>query len=260
MRRLRVRVCLRGRRALNDHATTDFDLPCLELCIEQAAWLRGARSRLLRRAGIERRKAIVELGPGWGIVANELCRRSGQPVIAIDRRARPAGVSLHENVDWIVAGAEQLPLADGSADLIFAQLTFLWLNARLAVAEAARVLAPGGVLVAIEPDYGGMMEHPSEIATRTLWIAALQRAGANPYIGRELPDLFADAGLRVETRFPDRYQAAAAARLDLLSELRLTNEEQRQVARIRSHLQSHPERGVAYLPLWMVMGEKPSAA
>ncbi|GAG42589.1 unnamed protein product, partial [marine sediment metagenome] len=90
------------------------------------------------------------------------------------------------------------------------------------------------------------------------WVAALQRAGADPCIGRKLPSLFAAAGLRVETRFPDRYQIAQPARLDLLRELRLTADERRQIDRIRARLRAQPEIGVAHLPLWMVLGEKPS--
>ncbi len=231
--RMRLCVCLCGRRPLNDHERANFDLPSFDLCSQQAAWLRGARSRLLRRAGIARRRLIVELGAGWGIVANELCVRTGQRVVAVDRRPRPQGVELHEHVDWLVGRAEELPLADASVDLVFAQLTVLWLDAPLAIAEVARVLAPGGVFAVIEPDYGGLMEHPEGIATRSLWMATLQRAGADPCVGRKLPSLFAAAGLRVETRFPDRYELAQPARLDLLTELPLTADERRQVDRIR---------------------------
>lgn len=249
---------LRGRRTLNDHVTSDVDLPNLDLCLEQAAWLRGARSRLLRRAGIEHRNVIVELGAGWGIVSNELCQRSGRPVVAIDRRPRPRGVTLHEDVQWLVGCAERLPLDDASVDLVFAQFTLLWLNAPRAVAEAVRVLAPGGALAVIEPDYGGLMEHPAEIATRDVWMAALQRAGADPGIGRKLPDLFAAAGLRVETRFADRYEPAHPARLDLLAELDLTENQRQQLQRVRGYMQANPTIGVAHLPLWMVLGQKPA--
>lgn len=255
---MRLCVCLRGRRPLNDREFGTTDLPCFDLCCQQAAWLRGARSRLLRRAEIERRRSIVELGAGWGIVANELCQRTGRRVVALDRRPRPAGVELHEHVDWLVGRAEELPLADASVDLVFAQLTLMWLDASRAIAEAARVLAPGGVLAVIEPDYGGLMEHPEEIATKSLWMAALQRAGADPCVGRKLPGLFATAGLRVETRFPDRYELAQPARLDLLTELPMTEDERRQLDRIRVRLHTDPEIGVAHLPLWMVLGEKPT--
>jgi len=254
--RLRLRVRLRRGRTLNDADAPGSDLPSLALCREQAAWLRGARSRLLRRAGIARRERIVELGAGWGIVSAELCQRSGREVIAIDRRPRPIGAALPAGVDWLVGCAEQLPLADASVDLLFAQFTFLWLDAPRAVAEAARVLAPGGALAVIEPDYGGLMEHPAEIATKELWIAALRRAGADPCVGRKLPELLANAGLRVETRFADRYETPQPARLELLAELDLTADERRQVDSIRARLRVNPAGVVTHLPIWMVLGEK----
>ena len=58
------------------------------------------------------------------------------------------------------APAERLPFADGAFDLVFCQFALLWLDAAAAVGEVRRVLSPGGVLAAIEPDYGGMIEHP----------------------------------------------------------------------------------------------------
>jgi SAM-dependent methyltransferase len=256
---MRLRVCVCGRRPLNDHKGS-VDLPSFDLCRRQTAWLRGARSRLLRRAGIEHRSVIVELGAGWGLVASELCRRTGRRVIALDRRGPPCstqtpGVELHDDVDWLAGRAEALPLADASVDLVFAQFTFLWLNPPAAIAEAVRVLVPGGILAVIEPDYDGMMEHPEQIATRQIWMAALQRAGADPRIGRKLPGLFEAAGLRVETRFPDRYEAAQPARLDLLSELPLTASQQQSLDQVKKCL-AETRTAIAYLPLWMVLGEK----
>ena len=253
-----MRLCLRlcRRWALSNSERERFDLPSYELCSRQADWLRGARSRLLRRAGIERCDRLLEIGAGWGIVANELCTRSGSPVFALDRRPKPESVCLHDQVDWLVGQAEQLPIADNSVDLVFAQFTFLWLDAPRAIAEVVRVLAPGGFVAVIEPDYGGLMECPEETITRPLWIAALQRAGADPFIGRKLPRWFAAAGLRVETRFPDRYETAEPSRLDFLTELPLSQEETRQVTTIQAWLNANPRQGISHLPLWMVLGEK----
>ncbi len=270
LRRLRVCLRLRGRRTLNDRSnsdressdreSSDRDLPSVDLCRTQAAWLRGARSRLLRRAALQGRRTIVEIGAGWGLVANELCQRTGRSVLAVDRRSPPRGVELDERVQWIVGQAERLPFADRSVDLIFAQLTFLWLDASRAMREAARVLAPGGVLVAIEPDYGGLMEYPPDVATQHLWLSALRRAGADPCIGRKLPGMCAAAGLRVETRFLDRYEPAQNSRLDLLAELELLANEAKELARVRHNLETHSDIAVAHLPLWMVIGEQPTTA
>jgi SAM-dependent methyltransferase len=253
---LRLRLC--RRRPLNHHCHESIDLPRFALCTAQADWLRGARSRLLRRAGIEHRHKIVELGAGWGIVASELCVRTGRRIVAIDRRPPPDNVPTHDRVDWLVAHAESLPLANDSVDLVFTQFALLWMDAARVMAEVARVLAPGGVVVAIEPDYGGLMEYPAEIASKSIWLSALRRAGADPCIGRKLPSLFAEQSLRVETRFPDRYELAQPERLDLLNELPLTADERRHSDRIAQQLQSQRAVAVAHLPLWMVLGEKPS--
>ena len=254
--RMRLCLCLRGRWALSDTERERFDLPSYELCSKQANWLRGARSRLLRRAGIERRQRVLELGAGWGIVASELCSRTGRRVFALDRRSQPRDVPMHEHVDWLVGRAERLPVANESVDLVFAQFAFLWLDAPQSIAEVVRVLAPGGCVAVIEPDYGGLMEYPEEVVTRPLWIAALQRAGADPFIGRKLPRLFSAAGLRVETRFPDRYEMAQSSRFEFLAELPQGQQEQEQLMLIRSRIDAHPEQGISHLPLWMVLGEK----
>ena len=254
--RMRLCLCLCGRWALSITNRESFDLPSFDLCISQADWLRGARSRLLRRAGIERRDRVLEIGAGWGIVANELCSRTGRRVVALDRRPQPEGVRLHEHVDWLVGRAEQLPMADESVDLVFAQFTFLWLDGPQSIAEIVRVLAPGGFVAVIEPDYGGLMESPEETVTQPLWVAALQRAGADPFIGRKLPRLLSAAGLKVETRFPDRYEMAQPSRLDFLTELPLREGEQRQIKSVGEWLDAHPDQGICHLPLWMVLGEK----
>jgi hypothetical protein len=91
-----------------------------------------------------------------------------------------------------------------------------------------------------------------------VWVAALQRAGGDPFIGRKLPHLFSAAGLRVETRFPDRYEMAQPARIDFLTELPLSQEERKKMKAIRQWLREHPDEGICHLPLWMVLGEKPS--
>ncbi len=256
--RMCVRVCLCRRWPLSRIVSESFDLPRFELCRRQADSLRGARSRLLRRAGIERRNTIVEIGAGWGIVANELCSRTGRTVIALDRRPRPSEAELDKHIDWVVGRAEQLPMANESVDLIFAQFTFLWLDLTKSITEVVRVLAPGGMVSVIEPDYGGLMEFPEGIVTHPVWISALQRAGADPIVGRQLPGKFADAGLRVETRFADRYETADPRRLDFLTELPLTGQERRHIERIQQWLKRHPGEGTSHLPLWMVLGEKPS--
>ena len=241
--------------------------PRRELAAKQAAWLYRARSRLLRRAGIARRRRVLEVGAGWGTVTDELKRRCGGTVIALDRdlgddahgAPRPQRPDAPPALTHrVVADARRLPLADRCCDLVFSQFTWLWVrDPGRAIAEAARVLAPGGALAAIEPDYGGLMENPPETALRAVWIGALRRAGADPLIGRQLPALFAAAGLRVETRFLDRLEPPAPERIDLLTDLPLTSEEASRVDQVRAAVRRPSGGAVAHLPCWLVLGEKP---
>ncbi|HET8706213.1 MAG TPA: hypothetical protein VFM46_07930, partial [Pseudomonadales bacterium] len=68
--------------------------------------------------------------------------------------------------------------------------------------EMARVTRLGGAVLALaEPDYGGRIDFPAELATLGRWQAeALQAQGADPQMGRKLAGLFASAGIKdVET-------------------------------------------------------------
>jgi SAM-dependent methyltransferase len=242
--------------------TTSAALPSPSLAAAQAEWLRGARSRLLRRADIAHRRRVLDLGAGWGHVSHELQQRSGGSVVALDCATLPSPVECgiaeqHPGIERVVANAEALPFADDSFDLVFAQFTFLWIgNPRQAIAEARRVLAPGGVLAAIEPDFGGLMEHPGEIALRDVWLAALGRSGADPCVGRKLADWFVCEGLRVESLFPDRLEPADPRRFDLLGELPLTPDERARLETVRACWPAHAPRAAVHLPCWLVLGRK----
>jgi SAM-dependent methyltransferase len=155
--------------------------------------------------------------------------------------------------------AEQLPLADGLFDLVFCQFALLWLDVAAAVREIRRVLSPGGVLVALEPDYGGLIEHPPEIATRDLWLAALARAGADPCVGRKLPAILAAAGFDVRVDLLDRLTPPSSLRFDLLDGLPL-NDEERAALRKARHCDASLDDAsrVAHLPMFLILAETPT--
>ena len=60
-----------------------------------------------------------------------------------------------------------------------------------------RVTRPGGYVCAFaEPDYGGRIAYPAELAKATdLQTRSLKQQGANPSIGRQLLHFFTEAGL-----------------------------------------------------------------
>jgi ubiquinone/menaquinone biosynthesis C-methylase UbiE len=93
---------------------------------------------------------IADVGCGTGIVTVRLLR-PGRSVIGIDRSAGMAAVAAGRLPGRITLGnVTRLPLASGSVDVV----TMVWLlhllpaaAAATAIAEAGRVLRPGGLLI-----------------------------------------------------------------------------------------------------------------
>ena len=94
---------------------------------------------------------LADIGCGTGIVTARLLR-PGRSVIGIDRSAGMAAVAAGRLPGRVALGsATRLPLASGSVDVV----TMVWLlhllraaDVAAAVAEAGRVLGPGGLLIA----------------------------------------------------------------------------------------------------------------
>lgn len=91
-------------------------------------------------------RLAVDCGAGNGQASVALAEYFEQ-VLAIDVSAEQiAHHSAHPRVRYVVALAELLPAATGSADLILAAQAAHWFNLENFYAEAERVLVPGGVL------------------------------------------------------------------------------------------------------------------
>ena len=168
------------------------------------------------------------------------------------------GASHFAGAAAVCGRAEQLPLADAAFDLVFCQFALLWLDAPAAVREIRRVLVPGGALVALEPDYGGLVEYPPEIATRDLWLAGLGRAGADPCVGRKLPAMLAAAGFHVRVDLLDRLLPPSPLRFELLAGLPLSDEEHTQRRRAeQSDARLDDSAKVVHLPMFLIVAEVP---
>lgn len=236
-------------------------LPSRSLLEHQSNHLAGIRARLLRGVHIARRRSVLDLGAGYGAVTPELVRRSGGRVVAIDlhRSALAADPTPFQGAGRICCNAMRLPFADGCFDLVFCQFALMWMDAAPVIAEVFRVLEPAGTLIAIEPDYGGMIEFPESIRTRDIWQDALGRAGADPFIGRKLPSLLSAAGFDVRVEQVSEVGPADENRFHLLRGLPLTAEERQQLDAIEQSDRElmGPWDRVVHLPLFLVTAAKP---
>lgn len=230
-------------------------LPSPELLAQQSDWLAAARSRLLRRVQIAHRRTVLDLGCGWQTVTPELARRSGGTVIAADSVPKVFAMPKEGSpaIQRVRCDAACLPFRSGSFDLVFCQFALLWFGNATSISEIRRVLRPGGVLVALEPDYGGLIEFPDEIATAQLWQTALRRAGANPHIGRHLPGMLSDNGFDVRVDLLDRLTPPSLLRFDLLRGLSLTEAETKQLdGIIAADSACQSSRQAVHLPIFLV--------
>jgi SAM-dependent methyltransferase len=110
------------------------------------------------------------------------------------RKARDRGLNV------VQGDAMALPFDDGAFDIVYCSFTLLWVNdPAKAVEEMTRVSRRYVVLLA-EPDYGGRVCCPQEVAELDGHLtASLMEEGADPFMGRKLAQLMKDAGLTVES-------------------------------------------------------------
>jgi SAM-dependent methyltransferase len=92
---------------------------------------------------------VLDVGCGPGDLTERFVKEVGADVKAIDVSPRMVELSRARGIDAQVADVEQLPFADGEFDCVFAGWVLYHVpNLDQAIAECARVLRPGGRLVA----------------------------------------------------------------------------------------------------------------
>jgi SAM-dependent methyltransferase len=137
------------------------------------------------------------------VAARISAARPGLRVVGVDR---DLGVLRKARAVVEVAGgtADRLPFPDACFDAAVARLVLRHLpDPGAALAEIHRVLRPGGRAIVIDSDDGALVMHPPAPAFLRALAAretTFRRVGADPFIGRRLPELFAAAGF-VEPAF-----------------------------------------------------------
>ena len=100
---------------------------------------------------------VADLGAGEGAFALLLAQRAKR-VIAVDSSAKMIEVGREQaqrhgvkNIDYRLGDMEEIPIGDGEVDLVFfSQSLHHALHPERALAEAARILVPGGRIVILD--------------------------------------------------------------------------------------------------------------
>ena len=130
---------------------------------EAVAWMAGTPGA-----------SVLELGAGTGKLT-EVLHRAGHFVLATDPLpAMLRHLGSRVRVAHVAASAEHVPVRSRSVDRVVCGQSFHWFDHDLALAEAARVLRPGGVLALAWNTYD----------TSIPWVRRLERL-LTPPEGRE---------------------------------------------------------------------------
>jgi SAM-dependent methyltransferase len=165
---------------------------------------RGAKSVLLERLALEHASTALDVGCGTGGDVVEMSRRMPQGAKATGVDASEAMIAeARRRAAWLSAGVQfrlgdalDLPYPDGVFDVCRVETVLQHLADPLrAIREMARVTRPGGRVGALEMDLGTMLlDHPDRAVTQAVF-SALADSMAQPWMGRQLPRLFREAGL-----------------------------------------------------------------
>jgi ubiquinone/menaquinone biosynthesis C-methylase UbiE len=169
----------------------------------QAAAVWARELAVLRSLGLSDGSRLLDVGCGAGAVLAQLvaetrplCSVGVEPALPLARHAVGATTVVR-------ADGERLPFAASSFDTVLFRLVLRHAPrpARL-LAEAVRVLVPGGLVVVADTDEEALFLDPSPpgfAALKTALLASDRRRGGDPTIGRRLRRLLLGAGL-VEPR------------------------------------------------------------
>jgi len=106
-----------------------------------------------------RPRRVLEVGGGEGELAERIVTELGAELVGIDQSERMVEIQRSKGLDARVGDAEQLPFADGEFDVaVAAWMLYHVPDPHRAIAELARVLRPGGRLVAVGTSYDHLGE------------------------------------------------------------------------------------------------------
>jgi len=172
---------------------------------ELGAYKAYVRTALDLSAGL----TVVDLGcgPGTDLIAMAEGVGSNGRVIGVDFDERMVlvardAVADRQNIEVLHAAAQQLPFVAGSLDRVRTDRALQHMSEpEQVLAEIARVLVPGGLLVVAEPDWSALQIDGGDPATSEAFVRfTCERIVRNATIGRDISELAATLGFELESQ------------------------------------------------------------
>jgi SAM-dependent methyltransferase len=168
----------------------------------------ATRAAYLDLLAIAPGERVLDVGCGSGVVTREMARRvaPGGLAVGLDASAALVNVArelaaqqgMGRSVTWRVGDARALPFADETFDAVLAVTVLSHVpGAERGVSEMVRVTRPGGRAGVCDLDGDSfVIAHPDRRLTRRITAAFSDHGTVNGMLGRRLPGLLADMGLR----------------------------------------------------------------
>jgi arsenite methyltransferase len=147
---------------------------------------------------------VLDIGSGPGFLAAEMAEEVGTRgrVVGVDPSPTMLAMGARRGaaVEYVEGDALSLPFADATFDAAVAIQVYEYVaDMPGALAEARRVLKPGGRLLILDTDWDSIVWHSGDRERMERVLTRWNDHLADPYLPRRLPGLLRDAGFeRVE--------------------------------------------------------------
>jgi ubiquinone/menaquinone biosynthesis C-methylase UbiE len=130
-------------------ARSIFDSAAAEYDAARPSYPASLFEELEKRAGPLAGKLVLDWGAGTGIASRQLAER-GATVVSLDIGEQMLRRALARSPEsaCVLADGNRMPIRSASADLVAFAQSWHWFDYRVAAAEVARVLKPGGLWAA----------------------------------------------------------------------------------------------------------------